>query len=522
MKKLVSKMTAIGLIGLLILTGCAKNLDSSPENLVDSTNQSEDTITLEWWYRGNGIQKDTELVEQNLNELLGNYAGLENVSIKLNSYTGSEYKNAVQLAQAANKQIDILNTVGLDFAEEVEKKTYLSLNEVSKDFDIDKWGIPDWLWDIVSVDEEIYMVPNFQRAANMNYFITPKQYMDQYGDIDKMRKIFQDGNNSVTDVADVVMEYANAIREGEGNTKYVPPIGSMYHSTYGFTNYFDTITGEFRIFNGENKVVNRFMSEEVKEAYGISAQWYEAGLIHPDILTIEENDYQGKNMLNDISYVFTMNNQAGDEERVSEIYTAMYGFDTYAIPIKSDYYITNTWAAGGNGITNTCKNPKEAMRFIELLTTDEGKEIYNLLVYGIEGTHYEKIDENHIKTFEYDGTQGGVDTSYAGIKWIIGNTLNAYLNQACLDDENEIALEINNSSTNKRSDLIGFTANIENITTALEQTTAVSKEHSKVLEVGVMESKWESYYEEYVNRMEKAGLSKILMELQGQVDSYIK
>ncbi len=27
-------------------------------------------VTLEWWYRGNGIQKDTELVEEAFNELL--------------------------------------------------------------------------------------------------------------------------------------------------------------------------------------------------------------------------------------------------------------------------------------------------------------------------------------------------------------------------------------------------------------------------------------------------------------------
>lgn len=83
--------------------------------------QEKEPVNLVWWYRGNGEQKDTKMVQDALNEQLKTYPGLEHVTVELKCYTASEYKQAVTLAQSSDEQIDILNTVNLDFAEEVEK-----------------------------------------------------------------------------------------------------------------------------------------------------------------------------------------------------------------------------------------------------------------------------------------------------------------------------------------------------------------------------------------------------------------
>lgn len=101
----------------------------STQTETEEKKESSEPVVLEWWYRGNGIQKDTEMVEEAFNELLKTYPGMENVTVNFNCYTGSDYKNAVVLAQSADQQIDVLNTVGLSLAEEVEKGTYLGLDE---------------------------------------------------------------------------------------------------------------------------------------------------------------------------------------------------------------------------------------------------------------------------------------------------------------------------------------------------------------------------------------------------------
>lgn len=110
--------------------------------------------------------------------------------MNFNCYTGSDYKNAVVLAQSADQQIDVLNTVGLSLAEEVEKGTYLGLDDYLAANPQLKDELPDWLWELGSIDGTTYMVPNYQRAANMMYFVTPKEYLDKYGDIDAMENCF--------------------------------------------------------------------------------------------------------------------------------------------------------------------------------------------------------------------------------------------------------------------------------------------------------------------------------------------
>lgn len=276
--------------------------------------------------------------------------------------------------------------------------------------------------------------------------------------------------------------------------------------------------------NANGKVEYLFNSTDAKKAYEISAQWYDDGLIHPDYLTIKdsETNFTGKNMLNPVSYCFTMANGAGSEEIVSAQLSTTYGFDVVAIPIWNNYYIQNAWGAGGDGITAKCKNPKEAMRLLELMNTEEGAALYNMVVYGLEGVHYEKIDETHIKTLEYDGSQGGADTSYAAMKWIMGNTFHAYLNQGCADGENEIALEINESKDNAVSPLMGFRVDIKPVENEISQMTAVMKEFNATVSGGVMGTAgWQAKYDEFVNKLEAAGMSKVLAEIQRQVDAFL-
>lgn len=523
------------------LTGCGssaketqapKETEAAQETKAETasgTEKAEDTdqeeekepVNLVWWYRGNGEQKDTKMVQDALNEQLKTYPGLEHVTVELKCYTASEYKQAVTLAQSSDEQIDILNTVNLDFAEEVEKGSLIPMDDLIDSMDGLKETLPDWLWELGSVDGQIYMVPNYQRAASMNYVITPTEWLNKYGDREKIEETLKKDDSSLAEKAAVLEEYTRNVQAGEGATHYMPPLGTMVYSGYGINDFNDTIYGDYIKDADSTAVENKYMTEKMKQAFELSAKEYEGGLIHPDILTINSKDFDGANMMNDISYVFCINNQFGSSERVSEIYSTMYGFDVTAIPVKDNYYITNTWAAGGNGISSSCEHPEEAMAFINAMTQEEGKELYNTVVYGIEGVHYKKIDDNHIETLEYSGTQGGVETSYSAMKWIMGNTFNAYLNQACTDDEVEESIKLNESEDNIKSDLIGCTFKTDAIKTQLEQTTAVATEYSKPLMYGVMGSGWESTYNDFVDKMNNAGVAEATAQLQEQVDAFL-
>ena len=484
--------------------------------------EAKDPVTLEWWYRGNGPQQDTEAVEEAFNELLKTYPGMEHVTVNLNVYDSANYAQAVTLAKSANQQIDILNTVGLTLATEVEEGTYIALDDYLAENEALYNELPDWLWELGSIDGSVYIVPNYQRAANQHYMLVPKAYMDKYGDLAKFKEVFNDGEWNIEEAAALLEEFVVAVQAGEGATHYLTPLGYCAIDADFLQKRNDSIVGSYYIkHEGSETVEHKYLTDAAVKAYEISAEWYEKGLIHPDIVGLKFNDFYKQNMMNDISFVNCFVNGAGTEEAIAANYSKQYGFDVYAIALYSNYYIGNTWGAGGNGVTAKCENPEEAVRLIELMTTEEGVELYNMIVYGLEGKHYEKLDDTHIKTLEYDGTQGGASTTYAAMKWIMGNTFHAYLNQGCVDGENEIALDINTNPDNARSDLMGFIVKTDKITTQLEQVTAVTKEYAATLYTGGAGSDWKTYYDEFVAKLNSAGHQEILDELQSQVDAHL-
>ena len=64
---------------------------------------AEETVTLYWWFRGNGEQADTELVNAKVNEMLKTYEGLENVEIVLRPFAASDYQTQVTLGLSSGE-----------------------------------------------------------------------------------------------------------------------------------------------------------------------------------------------------------------------------------------------------------------------------------------------------------------------------------------------------------------------------------------------------------------------------------
>ncbi|MEG0766701.1 MAG: ABC transporter substrate-binding protein, partial [Clostridia bacterium] len=273
--------------------------------------------------------------------------------------------------------------------------------------------------------------------------------------------------------------------------------------------------------NAQGRSAGEVTTDAMKLALKATAQNFEDGLMPEDIMTMKLTDYNGKSMLNTVAFAWTTGSGVGTEEQLEETMLVNYGFPTTVIEMSPTYFVGMNYAAGGNCITSTCKNPEAAIKFIDLLCSKKGAEVYNTLVYGIEGVHYEKIDDTHIKTFEYDGSQGGVKTKYSTWKWNIGNTFNAYLNQGCVDGTNEFILNVMHGSQAKVSKLIGLTWDTSVVESELAQMKAIQKEYCKGLTYGVMGSDWEAYFNEYVAKLESADYQKVIDQLQSQVDHFM-
>lgn len=523
MEKL-KKVIALILVAVMLLAvaGC----DSNQGGETTGGNGEKDPITLTWWYYGNGDQEDTAKVEARVNELIKTYPGLEHVTLDLHPIIESEYATKVELALSSREQIDILCTVALgSLGELVDDGIYIALDDLMSD--ALKNELPDWLWELGSINGSVYMVPNYQNAFNSAFLIFPKEYMDKYGNYEEMTAILSNPESSYAEIAECLEEFVLNVRAGEGDGKYLCPLIADPAGSLGFpfVTPYDHIGNYFVVESGTNEVKFLYELEDMQEIYAVHADWYTKGIFSPDGIATDYNNYNKTHMLDEVSYVFSTLEQVGDAQTVSEIYSASLGFEAVAIKVQDYDYVQNSWAAGGNGITALCEHPEEAALILELVTTgtDLGKEIYNTLVFGLEGEHYEKDanDPGRITTLEYTTSQGNMSTSYAAFKWCLGNSFYAYKNQAVLDGQFENIKIANESEDTVASTLPGFVADFSSISTQTAQVVAVAVEYYATFYSGVAGEDYDKYYEECMSKMEIAGLEEVKAELQRQLDEWL-
>ena len=166
------------------------------------------------------------------------------------------------------------------------------------------------------------------------------------------------------------------------------------------------------------------------------------------------------------------------------------------------------------------------MEVIRMLMTKEGEEIYNTLVWVLEGIHYEWVDRSipRIKTLEYDSSQAGAGTStYDCRKWMVGNTFNCWLNQAMADDNycQWLLDNVHNAESTVTSKVMGYTWNLMDTEDERAACKAVRDEYNASLSNGIYGDEWEAKYEEYIAKLNASGLQAILDSVTEQYNSYV-
>lgn len=530
-------MLSVGMVATM--AGCGQDakketpVSKEESKVVESTPTSEvekpkEPVVLEWYYRGNGQQEDTEKVEAEVNKLLKEYPGLEHVSININCFVADEYNQQIILAQSSGAQMDIINSVSINFWDNVADGTWMPLNDYMSD-EL-KNELPQWLWDTVTKDGNIYMVPSYTSAFNSGYMFFPKAYMDKYGNEAEMRSVLQDPNKSLKEKAACLEEYLYAVRKGEGDTKYLTGFdnhASGYGSNgYAFDDIYESLGAGFIIPYGETEVATLWESDFYKEYCEIYADWFEKGIFSPDGIDTKSANYGGAHILDQTSYVYEFMAGYGSEEYMAKRQMgANGGIEGVVIKVQYDDYIKREWTAG-NGISSTCKHPEEAALFLEAITTGNeiGKKIYNTMVWGLEGEHWKWIDKatERIETLEYSGLQGNTSTTYAGLKWILGNTFHGYKNQYVTDDEGQVAVDAMESPDAISSPFSGFVLDNSAVQVNIDQINAVITEYREIFKRGVSGADWEKTYDEFINKLNVAGMQDVKAEYQKQLDAFLK
>lgn len=495
---------------------------------------SDEPVTITYYYDngGGGVQQYTKQVEERLNEILKETEGYEHITIEL--YPSGSHQRDLTLAQASGDPVDLVSTWGLDLNTMIKNGDFIELDGLMEQFPEVVSEIPEWIVDYGKVWDHQYFIPTYQQVSNLQFFAVPQDYVDMYNKAygkteEDISKLVTSG--TLEDKLDFLEDLCLAVRKYSGSEdKWIFP-------EHNWVNHSNTYSSAY--FNQEYILNQQFSNwimregadgpeywgytEDFKTIMERYADWYQRGLLHPECSTIDYQKFTEKNFLNDASYVNLFIGDTCTEESLKDYLSDIYEMPMNVFRTSEHAYVPSEWEAGGHAIGADCEHPAEAMMIIELLRTEKGKEFYNTLVYGLEGIHWEWVDKENdrITTLEYEGSQGGSGTStYSNYKWSTGNVFNAWKNQSFREGYYDyIVDDVEKGEDTVFSSAMGIAWDVSEVKNQFIQVTAVETEYKRTIYTA---DNWEERYNEYIEKLEAAGLKDILEELNQQYQDVLK
>lgn len=352
-------------------------------------------------------------------------------------------------------------------------------------------AISDDVWNGVKIGGEIYGIPNLQMMYNEPgvYFVN---------DIAEKAGVAGQIHDYMTvEEMTAVLERIHAYDDNLIPVRDALPqcwIDSQRYAEFGMDDFrYDVQTG---------KVVLKAQTDVSFEMYNRARDWYKKGLVAADASTTTmENTWRAAGTLaarynrNYPGVDVALNNNWGPYEYIC------VATDEAVVGTNA---ITSTLTA----VNSNSKHKELAIKFYDFLYGDP--ELYNILVYGVEGADYTK-DENG-KILVKDG-------AYHGTDWMMGNTFNKFLRPNMNEADVKETERVN--ATARVEDTTGLVIDDTAIKAELSAIGGIVNEYYTILSYGLIDQpEIGKKVEEMVHKCENAGLAKVIAELQSQVDAF--
>lgn len=475
------------------VTAGANNSEQEPEQS-PSSDLPEVELTFIYPVAANP-GPDQKLVNDEINKYLKEKI---NATVNLKPLTFDEYEPKLNAMLAANENFDIAwSSKGWlgNYQPYIDKGAYLEItdNMISTYAPEARANIPDKFWpDMKAADGKVYGFPIYQIAAKQKSLVIQKRFVDKYNlDLSSIQS-YKD-----------IEPFLKTIKENEQD---IVPLGLAQNSNGLFVDRNavapDGAAVSYRKDDPSYTMITFIESLEAKKEYFQTMRsWYQAGYINKDAPVLQNiNDLKGKGK---VAVALEFTSKPGGEIGEKAING---GNDVVYVPISDSYFTGITSAM--HVISKSSKNPERALMLLNLLNTD--KYLYNLICNGIEGKHYNKIDDIFIEPIENSGYAPNGD-------WVFGNQFNAYLKPGQTPDTWEKTIELNNNAIVPASN--GFSFNEENVKAEGANINAVRNEYSTALETGAVNP--DKILPEYINKLKASGIEKYDAEVNAQWEAFL-
>ena len=495
-KKLVKKTISLGLA-----VAMAVSMAACGKSETEGSASKDNTIPIKWYVASAGTYTDVESVQKAVNEYVADQYDM-NIVLQLIFTDFANYPQKMQMVISSGEEYDICWTSNWNnnYYDNINKNAFLELDELlPKEASELQGSIDDYIWNSVKVDEKIYGVPNQQVFFKQNYVAIAKEYVEKYNlDTSKIHKL--------RDLEEFFLQIK----------KENPDIYPLAASNKGLVgkNYLaigfeplisQNVPGVIALDGTDTKVLNQYEElESLKEFYDLMYSWQQKGIVRQDAATVSDDavpDIKAGKHVAALNATFKPGVEAIEKNNFG-------GKDVEFIMLSDAYISTDSMVSSLNAISRTSKNPEVAMKFLNLVNTDE--KLYNLLCFGIEDVHYTLSEEGKVLVDDSKGYNPNAD-------WVFGNQFNGLLREGQEEGVWEETKEANTVA--EKSRILGFTFDSTSVTNELAAVNAVIDQYALPLETGAVDP--DKTLPEFCSKLKAAGCDTVIEELQKQLDAWI-
>jgi|LSQX01.3.fsa_nt_gb putative aldouronate transport system substrate-binding protein len=472
LRKQIFKVIPAVILTILMLAGCTGNKNGGVETSVD-----EKPYQIDWFFVGD-TQRDMREVEEKANEYLKDKI---NATLKLYPLDWSSIVTKVNVMIAGGEKFDIC--YGSNFQSNASKQAYLALDD---------------LLDEYAPKTKQLLGEAFLNGARINGVLyglpVNKDRGHHYGIV--YRKDVAEANNIAEE-----MEAVKSLEDLEPMLEYIKEntnnILPFYPDRMVESLDFDKVISTLAFYPDSNdgKIINSIETPEYMEMAKLVHNLHQKGFTPPE----------GDMTISAIKDYFSSVTQLkpGKDKEMST------GTKEYAqIDLTKPRMMSKDVLGAIMAISRTSKDPEKVIKFMELMYTD--KYLNNLIVFGIEDKHYEKVSENRIEVIPDSGY------GFAPYRWLFGDNFIQFLTKG--EDDNKVPIMQEYNKNLSVSNYIGFSFDPEAVKSEVGACANVSNEFDKIIFGGALNP--EEAIPNYIEKLKRAGIETIKEEAQRQYNEW--
>lgn len=495
-------LVLVAVMSISLLAACSTNSDSKQnpsEEITGNVNASGDKqtkdpyeITLAMPVFG-AIPKDMDAVQAEINKIT---QAKINATVTILPISIGAWQQQMNLMMSGGEKLDLAFTFGQGYQSQAATGQFIAIDELLETYGqgIEQAIGTEYLKS-AAVGGKIYGLPTIHDFAGQSGIIMRKDLVDKYNidvgsiksfeDLDLVFKMIKDNE------PDIIPLTSGISTPVEAYLSY-----DMLGDRYGVLPNFD---------NGL-KIENYYESSEYADLLNRMHTWFKAGYVNKDASTSQLPEPDIMKAGKAFSYFINFHPAIlAQEERRS-------GKELVIAELQSEAYATTSKVLVGLwGISQNSKNPERAMMFLDLMYTD--KDLVNLMLWGIEGTHYVKASET---TIDYPPGVDSTKVNYRNEFWLMGNPFLSYtMNPEDPETWNKIKA-FNKSAV--KSKALGFTFDPKEVNNEMTALSNVTQQYRRILETGTVDPA--KKLPEFISKLNAAGIDKVIAEKQRQLDAW--